>query len=92
MSKAHVLVCDDEASARRGAIRALGKSYTFVECENGAECLEALEGQTVDVVLLDMRMPVMDGQTALTEIMKRPSPPPVVVITADAGSRPPSPR
>ena len=87
MSKinAHILVCDDEPAARRGAIRALGKDYAYVECANGVECLDALSRETFDIVLLDMRMPVMDGQTALEEIMKRPSPPPVVVITADAG-------
>jgi len=86
MSKinAHILVCDDEPTARRGAIRALGKNYAYVECANGAECLEAMTRQSFDIVLLDLRMPVMDGQTALEEIMKRPAPPPVVVITADA--------
>ena len=87
MSKinAHILVCDDEPSARRGAIRALGKDYAYVECANGVECLDALSHETFDIVLLDMRMPVMDGQTALEEIRSRPSPPPVVVITADFG-------
>ena len=87
MSKinARILVCDDEPTARRGAIRALGKNYAYVECSNGAECLEAMTHQTFDIVLLDLRMPVMDGQTALEAIMKRPAPPPVVVLTADAG-------
>lgn len=82
--EAHVLVCDDEPAARRGLVRALGKDCSFVECAHGAECLEALSRETFDLVLLDLRMPVMDGRTALEEIMKRPSPPPVIVITADA--------
>ena len=81
-----IIVCDDEPSARRGAVRALGASaHDFIECGNGKECLDALERQTVDLVLLDLRMPEMDGMTALAEIMEMPSPPPVVVITADSG-------
>lgn len=81
-----IIVCDDEPSARRGAVRALGASaHDFIECGNGKECLEALKRQTVDLVLLDLRMPEMDGMTALTEIVDMPSPPPVVVITADSG-------
>jgi len=84
--KSRILVCDDESSARRGAVRALGASrYELVECTNGLECLEVLERQPVDLILLDLRMPEMDGMTALTQIRKRPSPPPVVVLTADAG-------
>ena len=50
MSKinARILVCDDEPTARRGAIRALGKNYAYVECSNGAECLDAMTHQTFD--------------------------------------------
>ncbi|HXV62423.1 MAG TPA: sigma-54 dependent transcriptional regulator [Vicinamibacteria bacterium] len=84
--KPHVLVCDDESAARRGAMRALGSSsYDFTECESGADCLQALAREAFDLVLLDLRMPEMDGMAALGEIQKLPAPPPVVVVTADAG-------
>ncbi len=86
--KPQILICEDEPVARRGAIRALGaKRYDFLECENGAECVEMLSRHRVDLVLLDLRMPVMDGQTALEHIRELASPPPVVVLTADSSLR-----
>jgi DNA-binding NtrC family response regulator len=87
-NKARILICDDEAVARRGVIRALGSSaYDFVECENGAECLEVLSSSQVDLVLLDLSMPVMDGRSALGRIQEMSAPPPVVILTADSTLR-----
>ena len=90
MRKSRILVCDDEPVARRGALRALGsEAYGFVECADGRECLEAL-GQPrhgVDLILLDLRMPGMDGMTTLAHLTALPAPPPVVVITADSSLR-----
>ena len=83
-----ILVCDDEAAARRGMVRALGRElYSFVECESGVECLEMLDSLDVDLVLLDLRMPGLDGRATLERIMERESPPPVVMITADSQLR-----
>jgi DNA-binding NtrC family response regulator len=87
-SKFRILICEDEEVARRGVIRALGATkYEFLECENGAQCLDALASRPVDLVLLDLRMPVMDGATALRHIQALVSPPPVVVLTADSSLR-----
>jgi len=90
MSKARILVCDDEAAARRGAVRALGTAdYDFVECGDGGACLAALERPRhgVDLILLDLRMPGMDGMTTLAHVTALPHPPPVVVVTADSTLR-----
>ncbi len=93
MSKARILVCDDEPAARRGALRALGATeYDFVECSGGKECLETLERPQsprhgVDLILLDLRMPGMDGLTTLAHLTSLPAPPPVVVVTADSTLR-----
>lgn len=79
-----VLVCDDEAAARRAATRALGSTkYDLLECENGQRCLDILGEKRVDLVLLDLRMPVMDGRATLERIVALDAPPPVVVLTAD---------
>ena len=86
--KPRILICEDESVARRGVIRALGTAkYDFLECENGVKCLEELSRHRVDLVLLDLRMPVMDGATTLEHIREIPSPPPVVVLTADTSLR-----
>ncbi len=90
MKKPRVLVCDDEPVARRGAVRALGgEAYDFLECREGRECLEALgrPRHGVDLVLLDLRMPGMDGMTTLAHLTVLPAPPPVVVVTADSTLR-----
>jgi len=88
--KARLLICDDEAVARRSAARALGAAaYDFVECAAGGECVECLSRPRhgIDLVLLDLRMPGMDGMTALAHVVALPAPPPVVVVTADASLR-----
>ena len=83
-----ILVCDDEAAARRGILRALGNQrYRFVECESGRQCLDLLESLIVDLVLLDLRMPDLDGRATLERIVERPDPPPVIMVTADSQLR-----
>ncbi len=86
MEKRHrILVCDDEAAARRGAVRALGRTrFEFEECENGHQCLQILDRFKPDLVLLDLRMPVLDGRATLARIVALPDPPPVVMLTADS--------
>ncbi len=86
-----ILVCDDEPAARRGVVRALSKDgqYTLLEAADGTECLHVLErpGKGIDLVLLDLRMPGMDGLTTLDRIAELDRSPPVVVVTADASVR-----
>jgi DNA-binding response OmpR family regulator len=48
---------------------------------DGKEAVEMLEKQQFDLVLLDLRMPRMDGFAVLQFLNKRPSPPPVIMLT-----------
>lgn len=61
--------------------------HSIVEAANGAECLEQLANGDVDVVLMDVNMPVMDGVEA-TETIRRSAEPwsaiPIVGLTANA--------
>lgn len=77
-----VLIADDE----RDIVDALEiflkpKGYEIVKAYTGAEALDAVNAGGVDLVLLDIMMPVMDGITALKKI-REISNVPVIIITA----------
>ena len=59
------------------------------EAEDGAAGLQMIEANDYDLVLMDLRMPGMDGMTAIRHIRARSdrkATVPVIVVTADAGS------
>ncbi|OGT01082.1 MAG: hypothetical protein A3F73_01780 [Gallionellales bacterium RIFCSPLOWO2_12_FULL_59_22] len=69
---ATLLFIDDEAnilSALKRLFRPLG--YTTLTAENGAEALALLEKENVDLVICDMRMPVMNGAELLEQVRDR---------------------
>ena len=67
-----VLLAEDNAVNQRLAVRMLEKAgHAVTVAANGREALEALEGDTFDVVLMDMQMPEMDGIEAVVEIRSR---------------------
>jgi two-component system response regulator AlgR len=81
-----VLIADDEVHARARLAALLGEAGDAVElvaqAGNGVEVLEACERQAIDLVLLDIRMPGMDGIEAALVLARRPDPPAVVFVTA----------
>lgn len=70
----NVMVVDDSAVIR-GMITRILESDQFIKvvasAQNGQAALTLYEEHKPDVVILDIEMPVMDGITALTELMKR---------------------
>ncbi|MGI9615604.1 MAG: response regulator transcription factor [Acidimicrobiales bacterium] len=48
---------------------------------NGSAIIAACQSSDIDVVLMDIRMPGLDGLTATKEIVKQPNPPNVVILT-----------
>jgi len=61
-SKGRILVVDDDPNAVEILSRMLGREgYTCVSASSGAAGLEALRNDLVDVILLDVMMPGMDG-------------------------------
>ena len=60
-----VLVVDDEKNSRDGLARALRRAYEVRVAESGAAALKILSEEPVDVMLSDLRMPVMDGMTLM---------------------------
>jgi two-component system response regulator AlgR len=80
-----VLICDDEALARERLARFLKdmEGYELVgEAENGRDALTQAEAVAPDVVLLDLRMPVMDGLACAEKLAQLPEPPAVIFCTA----------
>ncbi|MGH1564880.1 response regulator transcription factor [Mumia sp. DW29H23] len=79
-----VALVDDDALVRAGLRLILGGAddvRVVAEAGDGAEALRALRTTPVDVVLMDIRMPRMDGLSATAEIQRTPSPPQVIVLT-----------
>lgn len=78
-----VVVCDDEELIRWSLCQHLeGLGYHCVPVDNGEACVEAVDAHHPAVVLLDLKMPVMDGLTALRTLRQRGLQLPVIVITA----------
>ena len=78
-----ILIVEDDyfvAASVREAVRALGY-HVAGEAVNGHEALEMTESLRPDVILMDIRMPDMDGLEAARLIQDR-HPTPVVVLTA----------
>ena len=78
----NILVCDDE----KDIVEALGiylsaEGYQVTKSYNGQEACEKLKTEDVQLVLMDIMMPVMDGITAMNEIRKT-SNVPVILLTA----------
>lgn len=78
-----ILVVDDEKNFRR-ILEALftEDGYEVVTAENGAEALEILKQNTVDLILTDMKMPGMDGMRFLEAVKEIDPMLPVIMMTA----------
>jgi len=79
-----VLLVDDEALVRAGLrmILETAEDMTVVgEADNGRAAIDEVDRSRPDVVLMDVRMPGMDGLAATAAIRARRQPPAVVVLT-----------
>ena len=79
-----VLVVDDEELVRSGLrliLESAGDIVVVGEARDGAEAVSAVGRLRVDVVLMDVRMPGMDGLTAAERIRGRDDPPKVIMLT-----------
>jgi CheY-like chemotaxis protein len=83
-----ILVVDDDPTILATVSETLDmEGYNVVTATNGAEALEAVERADPSVVLLDMRMPVLDGWGFLRVARDRGLKLNVVVMTAAADAR-----
>ncbi len=88
VTKLRIAVTDDEAPARSRLkdlledVAEMLPLELLVEAENGRQLLDLIEKQPVDVVLMDIRMPEMDGLETAQHLHKLEEPPHVIFTTA----------
>jgi DNA-binding NtrC family response regulator len=86
MSKPKVLIIDDEKLVRWSLQQKLAREgYEVESCPTGEEGLNLLREDGYELVLLDLRLPGMDGVQTLREIKKLEREIAVVMLTADTG-------
>ncbi len=84
MAEKKILCVDDDKGILKFLERLLGKrGYKVFGAHNGTEALETLARESVDLIILDIRMPGMDGYEVLDEIRYTDQATvPVVMLTA----------
>jgi two-component system nitrogen regulation response regulator NtrX len=81
-STGRILIVDDEASIRESLRKVLEyDGYAVWEATNGREALDRIEDRAIDAVLLDIKMPGMDGIDVLKRIVGIDSHLPVIMIS-----------
>lgn len=83
MDRIKVLLVDDEADFLEVmGVRIKGWGYDLIEATNGKEAIEVVRSQNPDIIILDYKLPDMDGVDVLEKIRKIDNEIPVVMFTA----------
>ncbi len=76
------LVVDDDSAVQRAFELALSDDYTLYFAEDGRTALHSLGRYLIDLVILDLRLPDLDGIEILRRIRQVTPSLPVVIVTA----------
>lgn len=79
-----ILVAEDNDSNYILMTYILKRDYEFVRAANGQEAVDLADGGNIDLVLMDIKMPMMDGLEATRIIKERHPQLPVIALTANA--------
>lgn len=81
--KSRVLVVEDDGAVRRAVERALTfEGYDVVTARDGAEALAIVLNDSIEAIVLDVMMPIVDGLEACRRIRARGDTTPILILTA----------
>jgi len=81
-----ILLVDDDASVRKSVEKVLrGAGYGVVLAAGGLEAIAKFQAQSMDVVLLDVGLPNLNGWEACRHLVRQRPNVPIIVITGQAG-------
>lgn len=79
-----ILIVDDDLGPREALRQILTPTYRVVTAQNGQEALEQFDAHRPDMVISDIRMPVMSGTELMTALRRRAPDTPFVLLTGYA--------
>ncbi len=83
MTRRQVLVVEDDAPIRRGVVDALeAHGYLPIEAGDGATAIELALGRPIELMLLDLMLPICGGLEVLTQVRDARPTLPVIILTA----------
>lgn len=83
MAKSTILVVEDDDAIRRGLVGTLGfGGFDVLECASGGDGLQAALSADLDLVLLDVILPEVDGMAILQQVRKARPSLPIILVTA----------
>ena len=83
MNNKKILVVDDEASMRRNIVDLLSmKSYTLFEAKDGEEAVEIIDAKSLDLIILDIKLPNISGLDVLKHAKEKKNDTPCIMLTA----------
>ncbi len=83
-----ILLVDDDRELIDGLKALLEKQgFNIIQANNGHQARDVIYAQKPDLVILDMMMPRMGGYPVLEHFKGKPEAPPIIMITANEGSR-----
>ncbi|WP_443702655.1 response regulator [Prevotella sp.] len=84
MNKKKILIAEDNLSNFKYLYYVLAKDYEIIHAQNGEEAIELFKEKQPDLILMDIGMPLMDGNEATKEIRKLSADIPIIGLTAYA--------
>ena len=79
-----ILVAEDNESNFLLVFTVLKKDYSIIRAHNGVEAIDKFKSESPDIILMDIKMPEMDGLEATRAIRKENQTIPIIAITAFA--------